>query len=247
MAIVFYPNSRFDFVEVSVANKLTPAQFARKISRLPGTARLEKALSPYLPRMSFLGIRGTSDKSRLEFNCFLISARPINRVLTPEEAALPRFFHKLYGTIAAVSDSGLNNLKKTAWSEKMVLSFYRLSEMLKLRLATEVSYPYSPSGGIRHRQCIPGYAFSGGGLAGVHASGEETAFPMTSLNHNLDVLVGEIRYRIQSVSKLLLHDTSIDMTVVKMLKKNAVIYRDTLKLLLKLAQTDNPHESILIK
>ncbi|KPJ65266.1 hypothetical protein AMJ44_10650 [candidate division WOR-1 bacterium DG_54_3] len=248
MTRVFYPKSRFNVPTSKEAKKLSKTQFIRKITRNSDTTQLEKIITPHLPQMHPIGILGASDISGPKSECFLVSGRPITWILSPKEVTPPRFFHKLYATIANVADNGFSDLVNILGSQEAILSFIRFPVLEGYFVNKQYFlYELKPKGAPGIDQCHPGEGFWGAGFWGVRAPDKETTFPITSFSSKQDVLAGQLRYKRKSISKALPPYSSGDDNAHKRLKRNAVVYRDTLRMMIKLIETEDPDESILMK
>ena len=248
MAIVFYPKSNFNVPSCKELAKLSNAQFTRKITRMRDTKRLERALAPFLSQTYPIGIRGAADKSRYDNECYLVSGRPITWILSAAEVAPPRFFHKLYASITGVAARGFSDIVSILGSKEVILSFVRFPLLEGYYEDGKYSmYEAITKDMPRILEPSPGHTYFGGTFPGVQADFHETTFPLTLFDPEQDVTVGELKYKKNSILSVLPPHSSEEEQEHKTLKRNAVVYRDTLQMLVELIETESPNESILIK
>lgn len=215
MPLIIYPKTRFTLTERQASGKLSKAGIWR-LERKKGVPGLEKTLAGYLPQMPQMYLRGSSDTRINGNSSFLISSTPIEYgdrwVFSPRECKPPLFFKKLFASTVEAWTIGKNHLFKEADASEVVLSidkaFYRITK----------------NNGEMSRNATPPSNWLRAGDRTFLAAGR-------SYNQ-----LAQLRYPGEAFSCL----SGMDMNrfYAQCLQINGFIYRDVLRLLLKLAKNN---------
>lgn len=202
-----------------------------RLSRRPDTAKLQEALVRIIPEIPQIAVRGHSDKSFVSSHSHLISTVPIKGMLSREDLLPQNFLAKLYITVSSVFNHGASHAKALKDAQNIVMSFYLVSPTLG-----PVTDPSSmTSGFFRTILATPG----------LPVKEMTMTFPHYSLNTPmLDVPLAELRYKKLPYFSSMEDAKARGLDILFTVRRDAIVYRDTLKLLLYIFGDDKYKQTV---
>lgn len=207
--------------KTNFALPMVPNRFsARLSSRRPDTAKLEKEFCGIITRLPQVAIRGCCSKSSPGTDSYLISSVPIAGLLSAQDISPSNFLARLYLTVSSAFNHAANHAWLVGTAKKLTLSFY---------FANPTGGPITEAAPFK---LSPGFFRDCAADPGLPIREVKATFPHYCLNLPLDVLLAELKYDSRSYRASLEDAASKKLDALFFARRDAIAYRDTLKLLL---------------
>jgi|GEM_PF-3828870 len=221
--LIWYPTTRFRLTKAQTNAPSIEAGILR-LERKQGVIQLEKKLADHLENMPQLYLQGGTDRDTHSIPAHLISSTPFHYFgiwwVSPRECKPPAFYKKIFATVGLIADAA-QHMADLQNASEIIFSFYLEPELITIPR--------------QDMDCVATYRQSAWLGRYYHA------FPVGKRTEDL---LGEVRYKYQNIF------TSFGQEISKRhllphLHANYIgsVYKDILKLMLRLAENNWNRES----
>lgn len=187
------------------------------------TGRLQEKFLRILPGLSQIAVRGHSDMSLPGTDSYLISATPIRGILTHRDINPLNFLARLFITTSSAFNYATRHAGTVDPALNIVLSFY---------IVRPAEPPITESSRYTLSQ---GFTVGCVFAPGLPVGEVQSTFPHYALNLPfIDIPVAELRYESAPYFSSLKNAASRRLEELFIIRRDAIIYRDTLKLLVNM-------------